>query len=256
MANRKQTIFLQLFMDANRIQATIEKDLEMTLDDKIDNESPLSQDVTTEGLSEEEIVSNSLLFLAAGLETVSATLQFIIHNLVNHQDIQEKLRKDIRRAIDQNGGFINFKTVNSIPLLSHVIKETLRMYAPVSPFTTRVAEKDYEYQGIRIPKGTGVFIGVSAIHNDPQLWPEPEKFIPERFQHEFNKMAFLPFGAGPRNCIGMRFAYMELQLALAFMVHKYRFEPGPSTEKNITTTENFATLAPKYGVFCKVVKLE
>lgn len=188
--------FLQILMDTNRIKLTREMDLEMTSEEIVGSESLSSKEVTNEKLSEEEIVANSLLFLVAGFETTSVTLQFIIQNLVNHPHVQEKLRKEIKIAMDLNHGEFESKTVSRIPLLNHVIKETLRMYPPVSPFMSRVAEKDYEYEGIVIPKGTGVLIGVSAIHNDPQFWPEPEKFIPERFENEINKLAYLPFGVG------------------------------------------------------------
>lgn len=70
------------------------------------------------------------------------------------------------------------------------------MFPPVAPFMTRVASENYEYEGVLIPKGMSVFIGVSSIHNDPTLWPEPDKFIPARFESQFDKLAFLPFGGG------------------------------------------------------------
>lgn len=147
-------------------------------------------------LTEEDIVSNAILFVIAGFETTSVTLQFVISNLVNNQDVQDQLRNELKQQIQLNDGMANLQTFTNVPLLLYVIKETLRLYPPGSPGTSRIAEEQYEYEGFRIPKGTGIFIGVSSIHNDPQLWPEPEKFKPERFAGEFNKLAFLPFGAG------------------------------------------------------------
>lgn len=189
--NIKTNDYLQLLMDAKRIRTTTEMDLEMSSDDIV---TTSSNDVTSEHLSEEEILSNAMLFLLAAYETTSVSLQFIIHNLVNHQDVQEKLRNDLIQAIDDNDKI--FKSVSKLPLLNNVIKESLRMYPPASQFTSRIAAEDYEYQGVRIPKGTGVFIGVTSIHNDPVLWPEPEKFRPERFENEIDKLAYLPFGGG------------------------------------------------------------
>lgn len=192
----KSKDFLQLLIDAKRVQSTTVMDLEMSSEERINNNSPLPNDTTDEKLLETEIISNALLFLLAAYETTSVTLQFVIHNLVNNQDIQEKLRSELKQAINHNSGEVNFKTVSKVALLKNVIMETLRMYPPVSPFTSRLVGEDYEYDGIRIPKGSSVFIGVAAIHNDAVLWPEPEKFKPERFENEFDKLAYLPFGGG------------------------------------------------------------
>lgn len=106
-----------------------------------------------------------------------------------------------------------------------VIDETLRMYPP-APMLDRVASNDYEYEGIKIKKGLIVAIPIYALHHDPDIYPEPEKFIPERFNDENRKsresVAFLGFGAGPRNCLGMRFAMVELKLLITTILAKYR----------------------------------
>ena len=113
-----------------------------------------------------------------------------------------------------------------------VIDETLRMYPPASRLD-RVASNDYEYEGIKIKKGQVVGVAIYAMHHDPDLYPNPEKFDPNRFSDENKKnresVAFLPFGAGPRNCIGMRFALIEIKLLLASILSKYRFLPCDKT---------------------------
>ena len=107
-----------------------------------------------------------------------------------------------------------------------VIDETLRMYPPAAR-TDRVASNDYEYEGIKIKKGQVVTVAIYAIHHDPSIYPNPEQFDPNRFSEENKKtrdsVTFLPFGAGPRNCIGMRFAVIEMKLLLASILSKYRF---------------------------------
>ncbi len=190
--NTQTKDFLQLLMDAKRIQTTSEMNLEMSSEDFDVN--ALTSD---EHLSEEEILSNAMIFLLAAYETTAVSLQFIFHNLINHQDVQEQLRIELKEAIDGDDDDVNFfKSISKVPLLNNVIKESLRMYPPASQFTARTAAEDYEYEGILIPKGTGVFIGVSSIHNDPILWPEPEKFRPERFKNDIDKLTYLPFGGG------------------------------------------------------------
>lgn len=194
--NTKAKDFLQLLMDAKRIRLTAEMNLEMLSED-VASSNQMSSHVTSENLSEEEILSNAMIFLLAAAETTSVSLQLIIYNLVKYQDVQERLRNELKLAIDGKDDKVNFfKRVSNVPLLNNVIKETLRIYPPASHFTTRVAAENYEYEGLVIPKGTGVFIGVNSIHNDPSLWQEPEKFRPERFENEFDKLAYLPFGGG------------------------------------------------------------
>ncbi|KAG4065465.1 hypothetical protein HA402_002699 [Bradysia odoriphaga] len=263
-ARTQHTDFLQLLMNAKKIQASGDMDLEMSPEDikwkrlqslKSFTSLLSKQPSPSELMSDDEIVTNAMVLLLASYETTAVTLQFCLHNLVNHQSVQEELRTKLQKSVVDGSKTVSRSTLSDVPLLLCIIKETLRMFSPVSPFVTRVANENYEYQGIVIPKGMPVFVGGSSMHNDPKFWPEPDQFRPERFENDFEKFSFLPFGAGPRNCIGMRFAYMELQLALANLILKYRFEPGPSTEKNIETVETFATLVPKNGVFCRYAKL-
>ncbi|XP_037037225.1 cytochrome P450 3A24-like [Bradysia coprophila] len=246
--------FLQLLMKTKRIKASGHSDLEMTSEAVKSNNNLMSRGLHGENLSNEEIVTNAMVLLLASYETTAVTFQFCVHNLVNHQNIQDELRTKLRKAVVN--GTVSLSTLSEVPLLNRIVMETLRMFPPVSPFLTRVANENYEYQGTVIPKGMPVCIAVSSIHNDPTLWPDPEEFRPARFESSFEKMSFLAFGIGPKNCLGLRFAYMELQLTLAKLILMYRLEPGPSTEKKIETKELYATLSPKNGVFCKVTKLE
>lgn len=108
-----------------------------------------------------------------------------------------------------------------------VIDETLRLYPPASRFD-RIAKNDFEFEGgLKIKKGQGMVVPIHPLHYDPEIYPNPEEFIPERFSEENKKnrdnVAFLPFGIGPRNCIGMRFAMVEMKIMLASILAKYRF---------------------------------
>ncbi|KAG4075497.1 hypothetical protein HA402_003322 [Bradysia odoriphaga] len=254
VTNVQSVDFLQLFMKTKRIKVSGHTDLEMTSEDVNSNNNLMGRGLHGENITDDEIVTNAMLLFLASYETTATTLQFCLHNLVNHQSIQEDLRTKLRKAV--GNGTVSLSTISEVPLLNRIVMETLRMFPPLSPFMTRVPNENYEYQGTIIPKGIPVYIGVSSIHNDPKLWPDPEEFRPERFESSFDKLTFLPFGAGPKNCLGLRFAYMELGLTLAKLILMYRFEAGPSTEKKIETQELYATLVPKNGVFCKVTKLE
>eukprot|EP00058_Branchiostoma_floridae_P007457 XP_002592945.1 hypothetical protein BRAFLDRAFT_117763 [Branchiostoma floridae] len=123
-------------------------------------------------------------------------------------------------------GKLDYEAVNEMHFLEMCVNETLRMFPAAQRFD-RVCKEDTEVKGLHIPAGTIVNIPAYAIHHDPEIWPEPEKFKPERFSKEEKESrdpyAYLPFGSGPRNCVGMRLALMELKFALAKALQKVRF---------------------------------
>lgn len=131
---------------------------------------------------------------------------------------------------------MNYNSVLEMKYMDMVIEETLRLYPPAARLD-RVASNDYTYNGIEIKKGQTVVVPVYALHHDPDLYPDPEQFDPERFSDASKKnresVAFLPFGAGPRNCVGMRFALIEIKLLLASILSKYRFVPCSQTPVSI-----------------------
>ena len=134
------------------------------------------------------------------------------------------------------------------------------MYGPVFQLI-RTASKDYKIPGseLIIRKGTLTFIPVCAIHMDPENYPEPEKFDPERFSDENKRnrhpMAFLPFGDGPRNCIGLRFGLMQTKIALIKLLTKFKFSPSPETMIPIKFDSRSLILVPQNGMQLKVEKL-
>ncbi len=124
--------------------------------------------------------------------------------------------------------------MQKLPYLEATIQETLRFYPPASR-VVRVAEEDYRLSDeIKIPKGCLVNIPAYAIHHSEEFYPQPEKFDPDRFLPEQkaarDQYTFLAFGHGPRNCIGMRLALLEMKLILAAMLQKFKFVTVPETE--------------------------
>ena len=113
-----------------------------------------------------------------------------------------------------------------------VIDETMRMY-PAAIRTDRTTSSDYESNGIKFKKGQLVNVLIYALHHDEQLYPEPHKFIPERFNEANKKQrpneSFIPFGAGPRSCVAQRFALLEMKLLLASILSKFKFEKCSKT---------------------------
>lgn len=117
--------------------------------------------------------------------------------------------------------------------MEQCIDETLRMYPPTVRID-RVCNQDYNYNGIKIPVGQVCAVGIWSLHHDPEIYPDPYKFDPERFSEDNKKKrdneTFIPFGTGPRHCIGMRFALLEIKLLLSTILSKYKFVKCEQTE--------------------------
>ncbi|XP_076345870.1 cytochrome P450 3A25-like isoform X4 [Tachypleus tridentatus] len=130
------------------------------------------------------------------------------------------------------------------------------MLALVAGFVNREANRDITYGSIQIPKGTAVQVPVYHLHHNPALWPDHETFDPERFSvdnHDHHPLAWQPFGHGPRNCIGMRFAQLEAKMAITRIVQKYYLMPCEKTEKKLTVRLGINIMNPANGVFVKFI---
>ncbi|CAD1478376.1 unnamed protein product, partial [Heterotrigona itama] len=164
-------------------------------------------------LTDTLLTAQAFAFFVAGFESSSSTMAHTLYELAQHQDVQDKLRQEIRHTYEKNGGTLTYADIKEMKYLDKVFKETLRMY-PVLTMLTRQAEENYTLKGTKIiiPKGMRIWISVYGIQTDPDIYPEPEKFDPERFEDDAvagrHPMSFLSFGDGPRNCIGIRIKYI------------------------------------------------
>nr|UOU03277.1 cytochrome P450 3044A1/2 [Brachionus rubens] len=205
-------------------------------------------------LTNKEILSQSILFLLAGYETTAQTLCFISYNLAMNPNYQTQLCEEVDSVLDKHDGKINYESVNEMTFMEKVIDETLRMFPPAMRLD-RIASDDYEYNGMKIEKGMIWSVPIWALHHDPEIYPEPNVFRPERFDENEKKLrdnvAYLPFGAGPRNCVGMRFALLEIKLLLAAILSKYRFEKCDKTPEKIEI-DNSGFARPTKPIFVKV----
>ena len=206
-------------------------------------------------LTDEEIVAQCVAFLLAGHETSMITLSTIAYHLALNPEIQEKLRKDIFQYTEQNPDASLYEMSHSIDYLDCIINETQRLCSPAHQLN-RECGQDFEINGISIPRGTEIVIPFYALHHDPDAWPDPEKFDPGRFQGSAkdtrrHSYQYLPFGAGPRNCIGMRFALMEIKIALVKILMKYKFVQAPETQVPLVMHAG-NTLSPRDGVHLKI----
>ncbi|KAF7281449.1 hypothetical protein GWI33_004774 [Rhynchophorus ferrugineus] len=192
----------------------------------------------TQSLTNNELIAQCFVFFLAGFETSSTTITFALLELSSNQEIQDKLRKEINEVLDRHDGKITYDAMMEMKYLDMVVNESLRKYPPVA-ILPRVCSKNYEVPGtkVTIEKGTKVQVPVWGIHMDPEYYPEPEKFNPEHFTPE-NKanrpeMAFLPFGEGPRMCIGLRFGVMQTKIGLISLLKNFKFTVNSKTHTPI-----------------------
>ncbi|CAH1233402.1 CYP3A5 [Branchiostoma lanceolatum] len=191
----------------------------------------VSHELVKHGVSKKAIKRESVLFWLGGYETTSNVISCTAYNLALHQEVQDRVIKEVDAVIEKRGK-LDYEALMEMPFLEMCVNETLRMF-PASQRLERVCNKDTEIKGLHIPAGTVVNIPAYAIHHDEEIWPEPDKFKPERFSKEEKEArdpyAFLPFGSGPRNCVGMRLAQLELRFALAKALQKFRLVPCDRT---------------------------
>ncbi|KAI4832506.1 hypothetical protein KUCAC02_015470 [Chaenocephalus aceratus] len=184
------------------------------------------------GLSDHEILSQAMIFLFAGYETSSSSLSFLAYNLAINPHIMKRLQEEVDSTFP-NKGPVEYQALMELEYLDGVINESLRLY-PIAPRLERVAKATVEINGLVIPKDMVVIVPTWTLHRDPDLWPEPEEFKPERFSKEnkgnIDPYTYMPFGAGPRNCIGMRFALVMMRLALVEILQRYSFSVCKETE--------------------------
>ncbi|CAG8616700.1 14301_t:CDS:10, partial [Cetraspora pellucida] len=181
-----------------------------------------------DGLTDFEIYDQSIEFLIAGSDTTSFTATMIMIMIVKHPKVLEKLVKEIDEALAGIGSkeIPTHDQIKHLPYLNGVISEGLRLF-PTSRGPGKEATEDLILGGYFIPKGTIVVSNTLALHLSKEYWGEDSKeFVPERWlkPEKLTPDCFIPFSAGTRNCIGINFAWMELRLTIATLLHRYNFK--------------------------------
>ncbi|XP_063243200.1 cytochrome P450 6j1-like isoform X1 [Bacillus rossius redtenbacheri] len=215
-------------MDEGEVQSEDANDQEeINLDESYRSIESYKNDNTSFELKDDDFVAQAFVFLVAGFEGSSLTLTYALYELALNPGIQEKLRNEITTKLSTHGGKLSYHAMTGLPYLEMVVSETLRKYPPAT-FLDRECLSDFIIPGtqLTIETGTQIMIPVLGIHFDPEIYSEPQKFDPERFSDENkNKIpqyAYLPFGEGPRFCIGKRFALMQVKTALAYVVSSFQ----------------------------------
>ena len=199
-----------------------------------------------EGMPDELILSESMQLLVAGHETSSNALSWMLYLLSSRPDCLERVRQEFDTVL--GGAPLNFGDVMKLEFTGQVIHEALRLYPPFW-MVDREAVADDRVGDLEIPRGSTVIVFVYGAHHAPASWPDPESFNPERFakgsEKLFTPFTFLPFGAGPRGCIGGNYAMLQILMILSTVLTRYDFEliPGQTIE-----ARPMVILRPKHGI--------
>ena len=194
------------------------------------------------GMDEEQIRDEALTLFLAGHETTAIALTFALYLLALHPEADARAAAELAALRGPAG----FEDLPRLPFLDAVVKEALRLYPPAWAIT-RLAVEDLELGGVRVRKGDSVLVTPWVTHRDARLFPEPSRFRPERWLDEPPppRFAYLPFGAGPRVCIGASFAQTEAVLVLAALLARFRFELAREPEVRLQAS---ITLRPRGGM--------
>jgi cytochrome P450 len=174
-------------------------------------------------MSDDEIIDNLMTFITAGHETTALGLAWTFHLLAQNPHHEEKVLEEI--AAVTGGAPVRAEHVGELAYTKQVFSEAMRLYPP-APIIARTASREFDLGGYMVPKGATLYVPIYAVHRHASVWTDPERFDPDRFSPEAAKdrhrYAYLPFGAGPRVCIGNVFASMEAVAILAVLLQTFR----------------------------------
>jgi len=214
-----------------------------------------ARDENGAGMSDLQLRDEVMTLLLAGHETTANTLAWTLYLLAQNPERQSCLEAEVRTVL--NARAPEAAALDRLPYTQMVLMEAQRLYPPAWAIG-RKALRDFEVSGYRLRAGTNVIVSQWVLHRDPQLYPDPERFDPERWREEvagrrsLPKFTYLPFGAGPRVCVGASLALTESALVLATLVQRFRFSLASAEPVKAFPS---VTLRPKQGLRLRVERL-
>jgi cytochrome P450 len=198
------------------------------------------------GMSDELVLSESMQLLVAGHETSSNALSWLLYLLSSRPDCLERLRQEFDSVL--GGAPLSYSDVPKLEFAAQVTQEALRLYPPFW-MVDRMALSDDRVGDLTIPRGSTVVVFIYGVQHSPRYWPNPESFDPERFSKANEKLhpafAYLPFGAGPRGCIGGNYATLQILLILSVLLRKYNLQLASG---QVIESRPMVILRPKHGI--------
>lgn len=213
----------------------------------------LNSTIDGKPLSQEDIREEVDTFMFEGHDTTSTGISSALFLLANHQDIQRQAREEQKTIFGKDrDATTTYQALQDMKYLEVVIKEALRLYPPV-PVIGRKLTQDIEYKGHNIPKDTIITLFIYGMNRDPDYYESPEEFKPERFLNEERPpFSYIPFSAGPRNCIGQKFAILEMKSMISKILRNFELNPTNPPHKLHMVSE--AVLKSTNGVKIQLKK--
>lgn len=207
----------------------------------------------------EEMTAQAFIFFFGGFDAVSTAASFLVHQVATKLDVQNKLRNEIDHVLRETNGKPTYEAINGMKYLDAVVNESLRLY-PIASFLDRVCVKEFELppatsdgESITLKPGDAVWFSSYALHRDPKYYSQPNKFDPDRFLNSnVNNSVYIPFGVGPRVCIGNRFALLQLKIMLFYLLWRCDVEPDAKTRDPITLDKKAQITMAEGGFWLKL----
>ncbi|XP_037292730.1 cytochrome P450 6B5 [Manduca sexta] len=206
------------------------------------------------------LVAQCIVFFAAGFETSATTSCLTLYELAKCPEAQKRVHEEVDSYMKRHGNKLDYSCVSELPYLLACIDETLRLY-PVIGVLTREVVEDYTFPtDLTVEKGMRVHVPVFSLHRDPEYFPDPEEYRPERFygeaKHNVKPYTYMPFGDGPRTCIGMRFAKMQMLAGLITLLKKFSVDLADDMPSAVGFEPKAIVTQPMGGIYLKFNKRE
>uniref|UniRef100_A0A1B6H281 Cytochrome P450 n=1 Tax=Cuerna arida TaxID=1464854 RepID=A0A1B6H281_9HEMI len=216
----------------------------------------IKSNTKTKLITDECMVAQATEFFVAGSEPLTSTLTFALYHIAKDAEVQARAVQEVDKVIAQHGGW-SYQAVKDMFYLDMILQETLRIY-PFVPVSLRECTLQYSIPetDVVLKKGNIIAIPVRGIHMDPKYHPDPEVFNPDRFTDNFHKPnpAYIPFGDGPRMCIGMRFAIVVMNMCLAKILSRFSLSVNKKTQEPLTFDKVHYGPVPVGGVWLNFKK--
>ncbi|KAK7863015.1 hypothetical protein R5R35_010765 [Gryllus longicercus] len=209
-------------------------------------------------LTDFDMTAQAVIFFFAGFDTVSTAMSYCAYALARHPEVQQRLQREVDEAFEKNDGKLTYEAVQEAKYMDMFISEVLRLYTAV-PSLDRKCTKDFtipahgNVPAYTVRKGENIVLPVLPLHKDPKYWDDPETFDPERFseenKHKITPFTYMPFGVGPRICIGNRFALLEAKVALAHLLRHFSIQATSKTAPKAEFAANDLSGAMKGGTW-------
>ncbi|NP_001104006.1 cytochrome P450 CYP6AE7 [Bombyx mori] len=242
-----QNVFINLLLNLKKNRHIVGDRLLKIKTGNVRAESKIKLEV-----DDELLVSQCVAFFIAGFETSSTISRFTLYELAKNPDVQKRAQKEVDEYIKKHNNKLDYDCVKELPFVEACIDEALRLYPVLGVLTREVMEQYTFPTGLTLDKGDRVHIPVYHLHRDPEYFPEPELFKPERFcgeeKRNIRPFTYLPFGAGPRTCIGQRFAKMQMLAGLVTILKRYTVCLAEGMPETINFEQRAIVTQPNIGI--------